>query len=87
MWFLLSVVMPLVSAWLVTKLMNRGDFDPRYFLATLSGALLAPFAGSILAWGLFDHPVPPSVFYDLKPRRAGAFLGGLIFDALKGLRT
>ena len=87
MWFLLSVVMPLVAAWFVTKLMNQGDFDPTYFLASLSGALLVPFAGSILAWGLFDHSIAASVFYDLKPRCAGAFLGGLTFDAMKALRA
>jgi len=87
MWFLLSVVMPLVSAWFVTKLINRGDFDPTYFLAALSGALLVPFAGTFLAWELFDHSTPASVFYDLKPRCAGAFIGGLIFDAVKALRA
>jgi len=87
MWFLLSVIMPVLAAWFVAKLMKQGDFDPTYFLAALSGALLFPFAASVLAWGLFDHSVAASVLYDLKPRCAGAFLGCLMFDAMKALRA
>jgi hypothetical protein len=87
MWSLLSVIMPLVAAWFVTKLMNQGDFDPTYFLAALLGALLLPFAASLLAWELLDHSVAASVFYDLKPRCAGAFIGGLVFDAMRALRA
>ena len=87
MWFLLSVIMPLLAAWFVTKLMNHGDFDPTYFLAALAGALLFPFAASILAWGLFDHSIAASAFDDLKPRCAGAFIGGLMFDAMRTLRA
>ncbi len=86
-WFLLSVITPLLAAWLAAKLMNRGDFDPTYFLAALSGALLFPFAASLLAWGLFDHAMAASAFYDLKPRCAGAFIGCLMFDAVKALRA
>jgi hypothetical protein len=67
--------------------MNQGDFDPSYFLAALSGALLFPFAASFLAWALFDHAVASSVFSDLKPRCAGAFIGGLTFDAMRALRA
>ena len=27
MWWLFSIIMPMVAAWFVTKLMNQGDFD------------------------------------------------------------
>jgi len=87
MWLLLSVVMPLIAAWFVTKLMNQGDFEPTCFLAALSGALLFPFFASILAWGIFDHSVSAGAFYDLQPRCAGAFVGYLVFDAVKTLRV
>ena len=42
MWWLLSVLMPCVAAWFATKLMNQGDFDPTYFLASLSVARSTP---------------------------------------------
>jgi len=79
--------MPLIAAWFVTLLLNQGGFDERYFLAALAGALLSPFAASVLARSLFDHAMSASAFYNLQPRCAGAFLGCLAFDALKALRV
>jgi asparagine N-glycosylation enzyme membrane subunit Stt3 len=87
MWWLLTVIMPCVAAWFVTKLMNQGDFDPTYFLASLSGALMFPFVAAFLSWDFFGHAIDAGAFYDLKPRCAGAFIGGLFFDAVKTLRA
>ena len=87
MWLFLSVLMPCVAAWFVTKLMNKGDFDPTYFWASLSGALMFPFAAAYLSWDVFGHAIGTGAFYDLKPRCAGAFIGGLVFDAVKALRA
>ena len=71
MWWLLSVIMPCVAAWFVTRLMDQGDFDPTYFLASLSGALLFPFLAAYLSWDFFGRALDASAFYDLKPRCAG----------------
>jgi hypothetical protein len=87
MWWLLSMIAPCVAAWFVTKLMNQGNFDQAYFLASLSGALLFPFVAAFLSWDYFGHVIDASAFYDLKPRCAGAFIGGLAFDAAKALRS
>jgi hypothetical protein len=87
MWLLLSVLMPLVAAWFITMIMNQGEFDDRYYLAALAGALLFPYAASAVGQQLLDSPVPAGMFYDLKPRCAGAFLGCLVWDALKALKA
>ena len=87
MWWLLSVLMPCLAAWFATKLMNQGDFDPTYFLVSLSGALMFPFAAALLSWDFFGRAIDASAFYDLKPRCAGAFIGCLVFDAVKALRA
>jgi asparagine N-glycosylation enzyme membrane subunit Stt3 len=87
MWWLFSVLMPIVAAWFVTRLMNQGEFDPTYFLASLSGALIFPFVAAFVSWDFFEHSLSPNVFYDLKPRCAGAFIGCLAFDAVKALRA
>lgn len=87
MWWLLSVLMPCVAAWFASKLMNQGDFDPTYFLASLSGALMFPFAAAFLSWDFFGRAIDAGAFYDLKPRCAGAFIGCLVFDAVKALRA
>jgi hypothetical protein len=87
MWWLLSVIMPCVAAWFVTKLMNSGDFDQTYFFASLSGALTFPFVATFLSWDFFGRAVDPTVFYNLQPRCAGAFIGCLVFEAVKSLRA
>jgi len=87
MWWLFSIIMPMVAAWFVTKLMNQGDFDAAYFFASLSGALLFPLVAAHVSASYFEYPIRTDVFYDLKPRCAGAFIGALVFDAVKALRA
>ena len=87
MWWLLSVLMPCVAAWFVTKLMNQGVFDPMYFLASLSGALMFPLVAAFLSWDFFSRAIDASTFYGLQPRCAGAFIGYLAFDTVKALRA
>ena len=87
MWWLLSVFMPCVAAWFVTKLTNQGDFDPTYFLASLSGAVMFPFVAAFLSWDFFSRAIDASAFYGLQARCAGAFIGCLVFDAVKALRA
>ena len=87
MWWLLSVIMPCIAAWFVTKLMSSGDFDHTYFLASLLGALAIPFAVAFASWEFFGKTMDASLLYDLKPRCIGAFIGCLAFDAVKSLRA
>jgi hypothetical protein len=84
------LVMSCVSACLVTRLMNQDYFDPTYFLASLAGALLFPWAVAFLSWDLFGRPLDPTAFqafYHARPRLAGAFIGWIAFNAVKALRA
>jgi uncharacterized membrane protein YeaQ/YmgE (transglycosylase-associated protein family) len=81
-WGLLFAV---AAGWLAAMLMNGGDFDGRYFLAALAGALLFPYVASFLAHTYFNRDIPPGSFAGLQPRCAGALIACLVFDGVKRL--
>lgn len=80
-----TLVFALPAAWLVSMLMNRGEFDSTYFLAALAGALLFPFMAAAIAHYAFAREVSAAAFAGLQPRCAGAFIACLLFDGAKRL--
>jgi hypothetical protein len=80
-----TLVFALAGGWLVSMLMNRGEFDSHYFLAALAGALLFPFAAAAIAHHAFAREISAATFAGLQPRCAGAFIACLLFDAAKRL--
>jgi hypothetical protein len=80
-----TLVFALAAGWLVSMLMNRGEFDSHYFLAATAGALLLPFAAAFIAHHAFAHEMGAEAFSGLQSRCAGAFIACLLFDAAKRL--
>ena len=80
-----TLVFALAGGWLISMLMNRGDFDSHYFLAALAGALLFPFVAASIARYAFVREISAATFAGLQPRCAGAFIACLLFDAAKRL--
>jgi uncharacterized membrane protein YeaQ/YmgE (transglycosylase-associated protein family) len=80
-----TLLIALAAGWFVSMLMNRGEFEGRYFLAALIGALLFPYAAAFIAHTYFHHEMDAAVFAGLQPRCAGAFIACLVFDGAKRL--
>jgi uncharacterized membrane protein YeaQ/YmgE (transglycosylase-associated protein family) len=80
-----TLVFGLAAGWLVSMLMNRGEFDSHYFLAALAGALLFPYIAAFVAHQAFAREIGTAGFAGLQPRCAGAFIACLLFDAAKRL--
>jgi hypothetical protein len=80
-----TLVFALAAGWLVSMLMNSGEFDSNYFLAALVGALLIPFLAALIAHHFFHSDMAASAFAGLQSRSAGAFIACLVFDGAKRL--
>ena len=80
-----TLVFALTAGWLVSMLMNRGEFDSNYFLAALVGALLFPYAAAFIAHHFFHSGMGARSFAGLQPRCAGAFIACLVLDGAKRL--
>ena len=81
-WALLIAV---AAGWFGSMLMNRGEFDARYFLAAFAGAMSFPYAAAFVAQQFFDRAVSATTFAGLQPRCAGAMIACLVVDGIKRL--